>query len=171
MHHCLRVDEILRHFASELVASKGKASAVTLACCCKSFEDPVLDVLWETQEWLAPLFKTFPKYVWYDEERAVGTPTILILCLLERLFPVFRKVPDGAGMSSIPRICPKDAKARRRLAFVPTIANFHGIAVSYLRRTFVPKFEISYVGECHQESRSPHLSIPFPRSHLHRSYV
>jgi len=58
MHPCLRVDEIIRLIACELVASGGKATAATLACCCKSLEDPVLDVLWETQKGLTPLLKT-----------------------------------------------------------------------------------------------------------------
>ena len=49
MHACLNVDEIVRLIAHELVASGGEASAVGLACCCKSFEDPALDALWATQ--------------------------------------------------------------------------------------------------------------------------
>jgi hypothetical protein len=46
MHPCLRVDEIVRLVASELVASKSKATAAALARCCKIFEDPALDSLW-----------------------------------------------------------------------------------------------------------------------------
>ena len=45
MHLCLNVDEILRLIAHELVASRGKGTTVGLACCCKGFEDPVLDGL------------------------------------------------------------------------------------------------------------------------------
>jgi hypothetical protein len=67
MHPCLNVDEILRLFARELVASGAKATAVSLACCCKDFEDPVLDVLWETQDRLTPLLKCFPQEVWKEE--------------------------------------------------------------------------------------------------------
>ena len=47
MHACLYVDEILRLIASELVVPGAKATTVLLVCCCKSFEDPVLDTLWE----------------------------------------------------------------------------------------------------------------------------
>jgi hypothetical protein len=50
MYPCLSVDEILRLLARGLVASKGKATAVALACCCKCFEGPVLDTLWETRD-------------------------------------------------------------------------------------------------------------------------
>ena len=74
MHHCLYVDEILRHVASELVVYKGRASAVALACCCKSFEDPVLDVLWETQEGLIPLFGSLPRDVWNGGVGALTYP-------------------------------------------------------------------------------------------------
>ena len=58
MHACLNVDEIVRLISCELVASKARATTVALASCCKSFEDPVLDALWETQERLLPLLKS-----------------------------------------------------------------------------------------------------------------
>ena len=112
MHHCLRVDEIVRHVASELVASKGEAAAVALACCCKSFEDPVLDTLWEIQEGLTPLLESLPEDVWNPGGCDVGIPTISLPYSLKQSFPVFQKTPDEAGMGSIPRICSKDAKAR-----------------------------------------------------------
>jgi len=67
MHPCLNVDEILRLLARELVESEAKATAVSLACCCKDFEDPVLDALWETQERLIPLLECFPQGVWKEE--------------------------------------------------------------------------------------------------------
>jgi len=69
MHPCLSVDEILRLFACELVGSEAKATAVALACCCKSFEEPVLDVLWEKQERLTPLLKCNPRDVWEGQDR------------------------------------------------------------------------------------------------------
>ena len=61
MHACLHVDEIVRLIAWELVSSEGRATAIALACCCQSFEDPALDALWETQYQLTPLLKTFPE--------------------------------------------------------------------------------------------------------------
>ena len=67
MHRCLTVDEILRLLARELVASGAKATAVSLICCCKGLEDPVLDVLWETQDQLTPLLKCLPQEVWKEE--------------------------------------------------------------------------------------------------------
>ena len=77
MHPCLSVDEILRLLASELVASEAKTTAVALASCCKSFEDPVLDALWETQARLVPLLKCFPQDVW--EEGSLVSPLLPVI--------------------------------------------------------------------------------------------
>ena len=63
MHPCLNVDEILRFIARELVELE-KATALSLACCCKSFEDPMLEALWETQDRLLPLLESLPEDVW-----------------------------------------------------------------------------------------------------------
>jgi len=68
MHPCLSVDEVLGLFACELVASGAGATAVALARCCKSFEEPVLGALWEEQERLAPLLKCFPRDVWEEDD-------------------------------------------------------------------------------------------------------
>ena len=76
MHACLNVDEILRLIAYELVASEGKRTAVALACCCKSLEDPVLDVLWVAQHRLLRLLRSFPGDVWNEGRCTVSTPTI-----------------------------------------------------------------------------------------------
>ena len=75
MHACLNVDEILRLIAYELVRSGGNATAtaVALACCRKSFEDPVLDALWETQNRLLPLLNSFPEDVWNEDRCTVST--------------------------------------------------------------------------------------------------
>ena len=66
MHPCLNLDEIWRLIAHELVASRGKADVVDLACCCKYFEDPALDMLWTKQDKLLPLLKSLPGDVWND---------------------------------------------------------------------------------------------------------
>lgn len=94
MHRCLEVDEILRLFAGELVASGAKAAAVSLACCRRSFEDPVLDVLWGAQTRLFPLLKSFPGDVWKVEAgRYVSPLTILtFLCLITLLRKVFMRL-------------------------------------------------------------------------------
>ena len=78
MHLCLNVDEILRIIARELVESK-KATALSLACCCKSLEDPMLEALWETQDELPPLLESLPEDVWNVEtDRFVSSHQLLL---------------------------------------------------------------------------------------------
>ena len=72
MHPCLRLDEIIRLLARELVESQAKTTAVALACCCKTFEEPVLDVLWETQARLTPLLKCLPQDTWEGSTKFVS---------------------------------------------------------------------------------------------------
>jgi len=78
MHACLNVDEIVRLVALELVAFGGEATAVCLACCCKSFEDPALDALWKKQGSLTPLLKSLPSDVWKEGGYSVGVPITCI---------------------------------------------------------------------------------------------
>jgi len=82
MHACLNVDEILRLIACDLVVSGGQATAVALACCCKSLEDPVLDALWETQDYLTPLLNSLPGDVWNEGQHVVSAPTTYIFSSL-----------------------------------------------------------------------------------------
>jgi len=95
MHHCLSVDEILRLLACELVASKAEATAVALACCCKLFEEPALDVLWETQIRLAPLLKCFPPDVWEEADGSfVSSLPVVNFPTLNRLVSkAFKRIP------------------------------------------------------------------------------
>ena len=78
MHPCLNIDEILRLLVRELVVSGAKATAVALACCCKNFEEPALDVLWETQSRLTPLLKCFPRDIWKKDRKIVSQLRALI---------------------------------------------------------------------------------------------
>jgi hypothetical protein len=72
MHPCLRVDEIIRLVAHKLVDSEAEGTAASLACCCKSFEEPVLDVLWVVQLGLTPLLKCLPEDTWEDSGKFVS---------------------------------------------------------------------------------------------------
>jgi hypothetical protein len=81
MHPCLNVDEIVRLIAHELVTSRGRPSAVRLACCCKSFEDPVLDTLWKTHDSPLPLLELFLGHVWDEREHTVSVPTTNVFFL------------------------------------------------------------------------------------------
>ena len=96
MHPCLDVDEIVRLIARGLVLSSGRASSVALASCCKNLEDPVLDVLWETQGLLLPLLKTLPGDVWNpdEDECTVSALTMGALSLLNDLVSKsFQRLP------------------------------------------------------------------------------
>jgi len=95
------MDEILRLLARELVVSEEKATAVSLACCRESFEDPVLDVLWKSQDLLLPLLKSFPGDVWKVEAgRFVSS---LTACISLRLIALpaksFQRIPTKAEWS------------------------------------------------------------------------
>ena len=83
MHRCLNVDEIVRLIACELVESEGKETAACLACCCKSFEDPVLDALWARQFDLFKLFGCFPGNVWNEGGYTVSAPATYDLLFLQ----------------------------------------------------------------------------------------
>jgi len=86
MHPCLSVDEILRPLARILVASEAKTTVAALARCCKTFEEPMLDELWKTQDRLTPLLKCFPKGVWTEKGQTfVSPPTALIIPVPSRL--------------------------------------------------------------------------------------
>ena len=94
MHSCLCIDEVVRLIACELVESGGKSTSVALACCCKSLEDPVLDLLWQTQNELLPLLATFPRDVWNDSECTVSPLTMRAFSLLNDLArKSFRRLP------------------------------------------------------------------------------
>ena len=114
MHRCLNIDEIVRFIACELTTSGGKGTAVCLACCCKGFEDPVLDVLWATQVELSPLFKCLPGDVWKEGGYTVSTPAMHVLLFPQRFgLEVFQTVSDGDRMGSFPKVRSKNASAQR----------------------------------------------------------
>ena len=114
MHSCLNVDEILRLIACELVALEAKATSVALACCCKSFEEPALDALWETQNWLTPLLKCFPRGVWDEQDGRIVSPlTTFVFHVFNHLVSKdFQENPDESRMGPFPKVCSKDAEDR-----------------------------------------------------------
>ena len=88
MHHCLRVDEIVRAIAQEIVVAdrhRTYPTAVAFACCCKSFEDPVLDTLWEAKRYLYQLLGTLPSDVYRHPYKVSTTIAKSVPCLLNDL--------------------------------------------------------------------------------------
>lgn len=64
MHEVLLVDEIARRIAEHLFDLNDKSSSLAFALCCRSLNDPVLDVLWGWQTDLVTLFKVLPPDLW-----------------------------------------------------------------------------------------------------------
>jgi len=62
-HRALAVDEILREVTA-FVTDIHHPTAVSFACCAKSFEEPALSALWKTQDELPTLIKTLPPDSW-----------------------------------------------------------------------------------------------------------
>jgi len=113
MHPCLNVDEVLRLLACKLVASGAKAAAVSLACCCRSFEDPLLDALWETQDGLLPLLKSLPGDVWKVEKGQFVSPlTAFIFSSDCSAKEVFRQTPNEGRVVSFSKIRSRNAEAQ-----------------------------------------------------------
>lgn len=81
MHRCLCVDDIVRPIAGELVAAKANASAVALACCCKRFEDPVLDTLWATQSHFVPLLRILLGDLWRPDQEVSTIAMMIVLSI------------------------------------------------------------------------------------------
>ena len=101
MHPCLNVDEILRRFARELVLSEAKASVVSLACCCKDFEDPVLGALWKSQNQLFPLLEAFPPDVWKVEAGHFVSLLREFIVFLSDWVKSFERIPTKAEWSRL----------------------------------------------------------------------
>ena len=65
MHQAFHLDELVRNVAHCADATiQGSISLVALACCCKSLEGPVMDVLWRRQTSLSTILKTLPADSW-----------------------------------------------------------------------------------------------------------
>ena len=60
LHRVFKIGELARLITSQLVAIRGKKSAVNLACACRYIEEPVLSALWETQQSLRTLLELLP---------------------------------------------------------------------------------------------------------------
>ena len=62
-HRALAVDEILREIIAHVVDIH-PPTAISLACCAKSFKEPALSALWRIQDGLLTLIKTLPPDSW-----------------------------------------------------------------------------------------------------------
>ena len=173
MHPCLRVDEIPRILAHELVTSGAKGTAVALARCCRSLEDPVLHALWETQYRFLPLLKSLPGDVWKVEAcRFVSLRTTIVSLLSNcRTAEDFQQNPDECGVEPPPKICSGNTITRRgRLQRPGNSGRSASITIPHRQRTFAPEADGLRVYECHQGVHSvyPPPSVPANYRYLHK---
>jgi len=63
-YRVLKISELARHIASQLVLIDAEKSLVNLACACRSLEEPILSTLWETQSSLYTLLGILPEENW-----------------------------------------------------------------------------------------------------------
>jgi len=71
-HRVLKINELTRLITSQLVLISSRKSAVNLACACRSLEEPVLSILWETQSSLFTLLRVLPKETWEFKHLELG---------------------------------------------------------------------------------------------------
>ncbi|KAJ7128819.1 hypothetical protein C8R43DRAFT_897087 [Mycena crocata] len=64
MHNCWNVTEITRMIFDQLGEPKRRSALNGLARTCRTFSEPALDLLWETQQDIIPLLKCFPPHIW-----------------------------------------------------------------------------------------------------------
>ncbi|KAF9778954.1 hypothetical protein BJ322DRAFT_464414 [Thelephora terrestris] len=65
MHQLLRLEELVRKISNSAEpTSQGSASLLAFACCCKSLEGPVMDVLWQRQVHLSTILQSLPADSW-----------------------------------------------------------------------------------------------------------
>jgi len=71
-YRVLKISELTRLVASQLVLIGAEESTVNLACVCRSFEEPALSTLWETQWSLYILLELLPQETWKHTHTVCG---------------------------------------------------------------------------------------------------
>jgi hypothetical protein len=116
VHRCWSVDEIVRAIAANLVTDEAKASAVALASCSKSLEQPTLEEVWRCLPNLAPLVQCFPPEIWkLIKKKKLASTKNGVYIISNRIPIVFQKSPTPSGMDSI-------SKAVRVEGSIPSIS-------------------------------------------------
>lgn len=65
MNQMFYVEELVQRVAlSADGGSPGSASLLALACCCKTLEAPIMDILWQRQKFLHIILRTLPTDCW-----------------------------------------------------------------------------------------------------------
>jgi len=103
-HRCWTLDEIVRAITANLVSDRARASAVALASCSKSVEEPALGEVWKSLSSLAPLVKCFPPEIWEVKDGKLASTTTGpedVYRRINRFRVVFQESPAPYGMDSI----------------------------------------------------------------------
>jgi len=153
MHACLNVDEILRGISRELIGTPGgEGAVVALACCCKSFEDPVLDTLWIRQNELLPLLWTFPEDVWNDDGWIVSGPTT---CMCFRLIKAlirksFKRLPTATEWGRFRKYARRMRKLiEYHIPDIPSLEPLSAMQLCTINEPLVPNLQSLELFEVH----------------------
>ena len=79
-YRVLKISELTRLIASQLVLIGAEKSAVNLACACRSLEEPILSTLWETQPSLYTLLGALPEETRKCQRLKPGKYVVRDLC-------------------------------------------------------------------------------------------
>lgn len=99
MHDALLVDEIARRIAKHLFDPSDQSSCLAFSMCCRALNDPVLDVLWNSQTDLVTLFKVLPPDLW-EVSNTVGLVSIYRLSI-SRSVRLTGRGPKPAAISTL----------------------------------------------------------------------
>jgi hypothetical protein len=74
MNRVFYAEEPVRQIAlSADMGPTGSASLLAFACCCKTLEGPVMDILWLRQKYLPAILQTLPADCWaFTDEKYVS---------------------------------------------------------------------------------------------------
>ena len=151
--------------------SGGRGTAAALACCCKSFEDPVLDALWEAQDQLRPLLKSIPGDVLDDKGGKWVSALMAFRSLPAKLFDwvVFQENPHQRGIGTVPQVRSKGPGAQSESISIPsTPRRSLGTAKLYPRHPPASGSEDLCMQRSDCGVHSVHLFVPLPENHNHR---
>jgi len=115
----LQQERIIKTITRILSVLNAKSTIVAFATACKVLEQPVLDVLWETQDDWFQLLKCFPPDVWEERDNAFVSCGRFTIILYLSIFtplrnPILALPPQSypRGVDSFQEICIKDGPSQ-----------------------------------------------------------
>ena len=115
-HRALAVDDILREVAGWVVDTH-PPTAISLACCAKTFEEPALSALWKIQDELWILIRALPPDSWDLRPAIFGTALATIVRDLPSIMPVLHFDKElGSRVIMACLVCRFSLEPRRKLS-------------------------------------------------------